>query len=378
MNQAINTEINSVLFVLTGLTYGGAEVQVRDLAIEHKRRNTEVSIVTLMHPVAHVEKLNSHGIEVLDLGMSRGIPNIFTVRRFNKYVKKTNPDVVHAHMVHAIVFTRIARLLGVKMKAVVSSAHNTIDSGWLLKLLYKLTDRWSDNTTNVCQAAVDAFIAQGLAEPSRIRVMHNGISHEPVSASSQAAKRKAILEELGIDDTFLWLTIGRMDDDQKDFPFLIETYKRPVFSNSKLLIVGTGTQIEKLKALVRISGVRDRIIFLGIRKDARELMVAVDAFVLPSKWEGLPIVLLEAAVASLPVVCTDVGGNTDIINENTGRVIESGSIRQLTKAMLEIEQLPVDQRKLMGSNSAKFVTENFELTKIVDNWVDLYLSLQKG
>ena len=111
---------------------------------------------------------------------------------------------------------------------------------------------------------------------------------------------------------------------------------------------------------------------MGIRKDVREIMDATDAFVLPSKWEGLPIVLLEASVAGLPVVCTDVGGNTDIVKKNAGRIVQSGNVAQLTTAMLDLEQMPKSQRQLMGRNGATYVSENFELEKIVDKWIDLY------
>src|SRR5690606_34581600 len=101
-----------------------------------------------------------------------------------------------------------------------------------------------------------------------------------------------------------------------------------------------------------------------------------DAFVLPSAWEGLPIVLLEAAASSLPIVCTDVGGNRQLVSDNvTGYVVPPSQPLALRQAMVTLMDMPREERERFGRRGRRLVEQTFSLDAIVDRWQHVYAEL---
>ena len=112
---------------------------------------------------------------------------------------------------------------------------------------------------------------------------------------------------------------------------------------------------------------------IGLRSDVPALMQAADAFVMSSKWEGLPKVLLEAAASSLPIVATDVGGSRDAILDGiSGHVTPAGAPEAVARAMCQIMDLPATQREAMGEAGRIHASRTFEIERIADTWEELY------
>jgi glycosyltransferase involved in cell wall biosynthesis len=128
-----------ILFVLTGLAYGGAETQLVRLAIRLKLRGWEVAVASLMPPKAYVEDLEAAGIPVFSLNIRRKLPDPRPVLRLARIIRKWQPDVVHSHMVHANLLARIVRFLA-PIPVLICSARSIDEGGRFREILYRLTD----------------------------------------------------------------------------------------------------------------------------------------------------------------------------------------------------------------------------------------------
>jgi len=362
-----------ILFVLTGLAYGGAETQLVRLATRLKSRGWEVSVVSLMPPKAYVEDLEAAGIPVFSLGIRRKLPDLVPVLRFARIIRKWRPDIVHSHMVHANLLARIVRFLA-PIPVLICSARSIDEGGRFREILYRLTDSLCDLTTQVSHAGLERYVRVGAVPRHKIRYIPNGVDTERFKPNLE--DRLKFRKELGVDG-FVWLAVGRFDP-PKDYPSMLQAFARVVHkhSNTILLIAGDGPLRKTMENLARELGIEKRTKFLGIRRDIPQLMNAADAYVMSSSWEGMPNVLLEASATGLPIVATDVGGNREIVLDGvTGFLVPPRNPEALARAMLRIMDLSDEERKEMGKRARKHIEVKFNLDRVVDLWEILYYEL---
>jgi glycosyltransferase involved in cell wall biosynthesis len=362
-----------ILFVLTGLAYGGAETQLVRLATRLKSRGWEVSVVSLMPPKAYVEDLEAAGIPVFSLGIRRKLPDLGPVLRFARIIRKWRPDIVHSHMVHANLLARIVRFLA-PIPVLICSARSIDEGGRFREILYRLTDSLCDLTTQVSHAGLERYVRVGAVPRHKIRYIPNGVDTERFKPNLE--DRLKFRKELGVEG-FVWLAVGRFDP-PKDYPSMLQAFARVVHkhSNTILLIAGDGPLRKTMENLARELGIEKRTKFLGIRRDIPQLMNAADAYVMSSSWEGMPNVLLEASATGLPIVATDVGGNREIVLDGvTGFLVPPRNPEALARAMLRIMDLSDEERKEMGKRARKHIEVKFNLDRVVDLWEILYYEL---
>jgi glycosyltransferase involved in cell wall biosynthesis len=362
-----------ILFVLTGLAYGGAETQLVRLATRLKSRGWEVSVVSLMPPKAYVEDLEAAGIPVFSLNIRRKLPDPRPVLRLARIIRKWQPDVVHSHMVHANLLARIVRPLA-PFPVLICSARNIDEGGRLREFLYRLTDPLCDLTTQVSQAGLERYVRVGAVPRHKIRYIPNGVDTERFKPNPEG--RLKVRRELGVNG-FVWLAVGRFDP-QKDYPNMLQAFARVVRerSDTTLLIAGDGPLRKAMESMALDLGISGYVRFLGIRRDVSQLMTAADAYVMSSSWEGMPNVLLEASATGLPIVATDVGGNREIVLDGvTGFLVPPRNPEALARAMLRIMDLSDEERKEMGKRARKHIEVKFNLDRVVDLWEILYYEL---
>lgn len=362
-----------ISFVTTSLMRGGAETQVYLLARTFRERGYEAQIVTMTPPQAYVEDLMARGIEVVDLGMRTGVPDPRGLVRLVRAWRAFAPDVAHAHMIHAVLLARVARIFA-RVPVLVSTAHNLTEGARWRELAYRWTDRLGDLTTNVCQAAVDRYVRVGAAPAGRIVRMPNGI--ELAAFGPDAAVRRRLRGELGLGaERFAWLAVGRLEE-QKDVPTLLEAAAR-LPESAVTLLVGEGPLRSELEARRDALGLdADRVRFLGSRSDVADLLRTVDGYAMSSAWEGLPLVLLEAAASGVPIVATRVGGNDEIVQDGvSGRLVPPGDAAALAEAMRETMAMTTEQRAAWGRAGRATIEREFDIERVVDAWTALYGSL---
>lgn len=161
--------------------------------------------------------------------------------------------------------------------------------------------------------------------------------------------------------------------DQKDHSTLLRALTR-VSGDWRFVLVGDGPLLHPMQQLAHELGLRDSVSFLGNRSDVPELLADSDIFILSTKWEGLPVSILEAMRAGLPVIATDVGGVSELVLDGTsGYLTRVADERHLAH---RIQQL-VDSRGLrrqLGMAARNRYTEEFQMDKCISRHIALYRS----
>jgi glycosyltransferase involved in cell wall biosynthesis len=369
-----------IVYVTTGLSYGGAETQLKNLALRLKQRKWSLSVVSMLPPGAYVDELEAAGICVYDLRMRRKVPDPRAVLRLASIVRRERPLVVHAHMIHANLLARITRLFA-SIPVLICTAHNIIEGGRARELAYRLTDSLADITTQVSEAGKQRYIQVGAVPPHKIVCIPNGIDTSRFQPNPTV--RQAVREQFGCaPDAFVWLTVGRLEPVKNHLELLCAFREvTAVHPHARLLIAGQGPLQAATEQRITELGLAERVRLLGVRRDIPDLLNAADAFVLPSLWEGMPLTLLEASATALPIVATDVGGNAEVVLEGeTGYLVPVKDTEALAQAMLRVMNLSEADRSAIGQAGRAHVVQNFDLERVVDRWEALYRELlqQKG
>jgi glycosyltransferase involved in cell wall biosynthesis len=204
-------------------------------------------------------------------------------------------------------------------------------------------------------------------------VVPNGVDTDRFK-NLPAGTRTRIRESLGIGNEFVWLAVGRFEI-AKDYPNMLRAFA-PIhqqYPKAVLLLVGRGSLKEQTAALVEELGLGDRVRFLGVRHDVAEVMSAADGYVMSSAWEGMPMVLLEAAAAGLPIVSTKVGGNHEVVlDQESGYLVPPRDPARLSQAMRQLMELPEERRRAMGERGRGHVQTHYGLHLVAEQWVGLY------
>jgi len=359
-----------IALLITGLGLGGAERQVVDLADQFAQHGHDVRIIYLTGEAALLPQNSS--VCVIGMGMTK-TPWSFlaTYYRLSLFLRSFQPDVLHAHMIHANIMARLLRLV-TKFPRLICTAHNTNEGGKLRMLAYRLTDFLADISTNVSQEAVDAFVAKKAVPHNKIVTMYNGIDTDRFRFDAHARKALRKSEKIGDSETLV-LCVGRLNE-QKDYPTMLRAFHLASQQHDALFlwIVGIGDQLPLLQQLIRELEIEANVRFLGLRHDIPELMSACDIFCLSSAYEGFGLVVAEAMACERLVVATDCGGVKEVMG-NRGILVSPKNYyalsEGLTKALKKVEHACYDGEEGEGR---KRVTHYFSLATMGKKWLNLY------
>lgn len=355
-----------ILYVITGLGQGGAERVVCDLADEMYKRGNKVKIAYLTGEIltspAHKE------IELIKINLNSIIALPVAYLNLSKLIKNYKPDIVHAHMIHANLLTRLIRLT-TPIHRLICTAHSANEGGRLRMFFYRITHNLGDVMTNVSNFASNIYIEKMAVPRKEIITVYNGIDFTRFKYDKFA--KKNIQKELNIDsETKILLAVGRFHP-AKNYFNLINAFKILKEKSSIpfcLLIAGDGELRPQLEKLIIDLELEENIILLGRRNDIPKLMSACDIFVLSSNYEGLPTVLIEALACQAHVVSTDVSGAREIVGEDFGRVVKINDSHALANAIHDIS-LNNTSRNVLGNT---YVNQKFNLDIVADNWISIY------
>jgi len=356
-----------ILLVIVGLGMGGAEHVVCNLADSLVKSGYKVKIAYLIPPV--LVKPQDENIELISIGLSGASGFFKSYMKLRKIIQEFRPDVVHSHMFHSNVLSRLLRLT-VKVPKLISTAHSVNEGGKLRMLAYRYTDFLADITTNVSKEAVNQFVRKKAAPASKIIAIPNGIDTCKFFYSSES--REKIRFELDLSSKKMLLAVGRLDV-QKDYPNLLHAIAKVKTNRKdfKLFIAGDGPLRESLLKLTDNLGINEYVSFLGVRKDIPALMCATDVFVLSSAWEGFGLVVGEAMACERVVVATDCGGVKEVVG-NSGILVEPGNSLKLAECINQAISLTSDKASSLGAAARKHIVENYSLSKNVNSYLELY------
>ncbi len=278
-------------------------------------------------------------------------------------LKRLNPDLVAAHTSKAGIVGRLAAWsLGIPT---VYNAHGwafTDGVGTFKKHLYRLFEKWvgfiTDGIINVSHYDQQLALTKKVAGKQKMKVIHNGVPTVGMTADPEKQPPVVIM-------------VARFAE-PKEQSALVEALKELQAKDWRLWLVGDGPLLGSVKKQAASLGLQGRIEFLGSRKDVHSLLSSSQIFVLLSRWEGLPISILEAMQTGLPILASDVGGVTEtIVDGSNGFLIPRGNRQELIDKMALLLDNP-DIRKKMGEASETLYSNHFTLEEMVKQTVLFY------
>jgi glycosyltransferase involved in cell wall biosynthesis len=359
-----------VLWLIKGLGPGGAERLLVDAARSIERDRFDVSAAYLLAEKDQlVGELRDAGVRSTCLG-ARGDLDPRWVAGLRRLVHDRGIDLVHAHSPVAAVGAR----LGVGGRtAIVTTEHNTWDR-------YRPATRRANAATFARQQAVIAVsneVARSIGHRIRSRpgpsveVIPNGIDAEALRTA--ALPREAARRELGLPlEVPVVGTIGGVTA-KKGHVDLVRAAARLVRSlpDARVAIVGLEIDAGPVRHAIAAAGLQGRVLLAGYRPEAARLLRAFDVFTLASRYEGMPLSLLEAMVLGLPVVATSVGGIPEVVTSGRdGLLVAPGDEVALAAAWEELVADPARGASL-GAAAAR-TAERFSLGETVRRTQDVY------
>lgn len=232
------------------------------------------------------------------------------MKQVKKIIKENKYEIVHCNMNSAVFLFPIIAAKLAKTKVIIAHSHNSSsDKGFLKDFIHAVNKRFIPlfaNTYFACSnKAGKWFYSKKVLKSTRYCVINNAIDSKKYLFNEEIRKIKR--KELNINDSTVVLGhVGRFNK-QKNHEFLIEIFNEYNKKNndSVLLLVGIGPLQEKIKNQVSDLNLNEKVIFLNQRKDVNELLQAMDIFMLPSLYEGLPLVGVEAQSSGIPCVLSD-------------------------------------------------------------------------
>jgi len=252
----------------------------------------------------------------------------------------------------------------------------------LLKFLYILQERHFSRRTDAVIFVSDADIEMGkkhgLAPEGKRRLIKNGVDIRSLIHSEELGQRKEDLRVKFKLSPPVIGTVARLHR-QKGILYLLRAAKEihGRHPEATIVVVGGGPLEESLRRQAAKLELGRNFLMLGERTDAREILSLFDIFVLPSLWEGLPLVLIEAAALGKPMIATDIDGVREVIrNGENGILVPPRDPAKLAESVIRLIEDPSLASKL-GVNAEKEIPHLFPLSRMVEKTQQLYLELTK-
>lgn len=363
-----------ILHIITTINRGGAENHLAALVSEQVASGLKVTVAYLKGDGYWAASFRDLGIRVESLGLRR-YGEILPIRKLRALIRSVAPDIVHAHMPPAELYTRLALLFLYPTPPMVISKHN--DEPFFRGAGQAAIGRWVGRRATRMIAisdAVNVYARNHLDMPaSRVTTVHYGIAPGPYDQISES-QRHDVRAEWGIPpDAWVIGTVARLVP-QKALHILLNAYAQyrvMAQQKSRLVLVGRGPLEAELKALSRQLGLDGEIIWVGFREDIPTVMNAFDAFALTSSYEGFGLVLLEAMAAARPVVASRVSAIPEIVQHGvTGLLCEPGDHEGFAHALLRLEE--ADVRARLGVAGHDRVLAHFTPERMAEATLSIY------
>lgn len=351
---------------------GGAEMFVRRAAPLLRRSGWDLRVVTLVSGGPLVAELSADGVPVVELGV-RGPQDAGVLLRLARLWQAAPPDLVHTHLYHAgLVGRLVARQVGIR-RVVVHQHGAELGRGRLRTLLDRAAAGLVDNYVTSCRAVAQILNERERVPATRITIIYNGL--EAAVLARPAGEQHPPGWPLPPGALALGC-VGRLAV-EKGQDVLLEALVRLNNTGKELhtVLIGTGAQAAVLAARAAHADLAGRVHFTGERRDIPAWLACFDLFVLPSRWEGISLALLEAMAAGLPVIATAVGGTPEVVEDGvTGLLVLPNDPRSLARAIQRLVEQPA-LRLSLGQAGRERVASHFNLEGSLRQLDKLYRSL---
>lgn len=351
---------------------GGAQIHVRDLALEYQRQGHDIFVLCGGDGGHITETLRDAGVSIYYVpSLQREIHPLRDLMAWIKIVRilrKIKPDIVACHSSKAGLLGRLAaKLCAIKTVFTVHGWAFTegvpAGTAQIYRVVEKIMVYFTDHLITVSQYDKDLALKYRIAPDHQIEVIHNGIpdiaDFVPRSQSSLPSVRLLMVARFG---------------QQKDHALLLRALSRCKDLEWTLDLVGGGN-VDQCLFDCKAYHLVDRVNILGERKDVGTLLKNTDIFLLISRWEGLPISILEAMRQGLPVIASDVGGVSEAVQDSeTGYLIPRGDLESLEVAL---RRMIVDRNQsfAMGNAGRRRYERDFLFDGMVRKTLQIYMTV---
>lgn len=354
------------------LTIGGLQQVVVNICKKIDRERFDISVLCLRQLGDFAPDLERLGIEVMLLPQKKSGVDYLSFLKVAKILREKKIEVIHTHNTQPLIDGTLGALLA-NVGTIVHTDHSRafpdkrryMFAEWLMShFVYKVV--------GVSVPTSADLMKYEKISPGKIVTVPNGVDGAQYAAPVDIQKKKT---ELGIKGNGPVIGLGVRLSLQKGITYLLqampEITKR--FPDVTLVIAGEGNCEEDLRREASEIGIGGNTVFVGARLDMHEVLKVLDLYVLPSLWEGLPMVLLEAMAAGCPIVATNVGGNRTVISDGeNGSLVETRNTKALAEEIIRLlgnEQL----RSQYAKNGLKTFNDRFTSDVMTAQYEKLYL-----
>ncbi|RMD92641.1 MAG: glycosyltransferase [Calditrichaeota bacterium] len=369
----------NVLQVVNGLAIGGGELKLLELVRNLKEKRSSkyrVVICSVGQGGPLFDEFKKLGVKIYIIEKKHKF-DFTQILKLYQIIKSENIHLVQTTLFYADIIgtlaAKLARVRPIISWETVSHPSDSHEHRWFHKISYQICMAWVDKIVAVSEAVKYFLIHQRGIAPDKIVTIHYGIDLAQFNNLNGFIDYKKRLE-LGFKKNDIVLgTVARLTH-QKGHQYLIEAAPSilKIFPNVHFVFAGDGPLRKNLEEKTDQLGVRQNVHFLGFRNDVKDLLYTFDLFILPSLFEGLPNVILEAMATSRPVVATAVDGTPELVQHNkTGLLVPPKSPDALGEAILKLLQQP-DRGKKMGYLGRQLVEKQFSFEQQFRRFEELY------
>jgi glycosyltransferase involved in cell wall biosynthesis len=371
----------NVLFLIGQMAVGGSEGLVYNLASHLDKRFFSPSVAWFYGKKA-LKDFQELEIPLFQVSKKKRF-DFSTMQKLSKIIKDNEIHIVNAHHFMPMVYS----FYGSKIKnqcKLVYSEHAELEIEqlpWKWKIIGSYLLNRSDAAVGVSEKVAKSIQSQFKLPHSKIVTIKNGVDIEAIT--NYSINKISIRKRLGLLDTEKIIGSVANLKKIKNHIFLLKAFNEliKIYKNVKLLMIGEsapdGTEKE-LRDFVDEKGLKEKVLFLGCRADIPELLSIMDVFCLTSFKEGMPLSLIEAMAAGLPVIGTDVEGIRDlIVTDKNGFLVQLNNIKCLKDALHTL-LINNSLRLRYGNESAILAADNYSIGRCIKEYQELFISLIKN
>ncbi|MGG1557885.1 glycosyltransferase [Geobacillus thermoleovorans] len=369
--------MRNVLHIVVTSKLSGAE-KIALLICRNLKDNYKPTLVCGGNELNSLAKTYNIDSEIVDFNK-----NIFKIiSNLRKIIKKRHIDIIHAHDNRASLYAYLVKKVFLLDVIIISHIHNCYP--WLEKVsVYKMVDMLVRNKFDAsitCGSVVNQFYLKNAkyAKKEKIYNISNFIDITEIDKNQKEATND-ILEKFGIDQgKFIFGFIGRLSEQKGLIPFISELAKhKSKFKDCLFLLVGSGEQEQEIRQLIGRLEMEEMFILTGYQTDVYKYYSIIDIFFLPSIYEGLPMVLLEAMTLGKPVVSMDVGGVSELItNGENGILVQPGDYKQFIEHLFILKNNK-NKMEQFHKKSKTLIKDKFDVRTQILKIESLYEELTK-
>ncbi len=351
-----------IIQIMPDFGLAGAETMCENLSLELVKADHDVTIISMYDYHSPItERLEKAGIKVFYLNKKIGL-DFSMIPKMKKIFKEIKPDVIHTHRNCPQYAIPAAIMAGVKHR--VHTVHNVADKENLK--LARILNKFFFKHCNLIPVALSELIRNTIVE-------EYGLKNEQIPTIFNGINLSKCLpkENYSVSGSFKILHIGRFSE-QKNHMGLVQGYKLfcEKYPNSELWLIGDGEKRKEIEEYIQNECPELNVKFFGLQSNVYGYLNEADTFILPSNYEGIPITLIEAMGTGLPIIASDVGGVSDMIDEGKEGLLIQPTQKDIANSLLMVANSE-SLRKNLGKN-ARQKSVLFSANKMAEEYIRVY------